>query len=93
MMNSKAFVNSVKSVRSLTKLLGKLGVQKLKRSWWIQEYDEFGNVGNVIEEISYGWGLKESKDWTERYLATIKARSAVTTTGGIGVNEDKSSSL
>jgi len=90
-----------KSFRSLTILLGKLGIGTDK---FVIDYDEktkafFGGGKYTTPRapwrtgVDYGLGLKESVAWTKRYLAARKASTAVAALGSVGVSEDESSSI
>lgn len=87
-----------KSFRSLTILLGKLGIGKDK---FVIDWDDFtkAHFGSgkyttprapaYKSGIEYGLGLAESVAWTKKYLAARKASTAVAALGSVGVVEDK----
>jgi hypothetical protein len=86
-----------KSFRSLTILLGKLGIAPDKL---IVDWDtKYSLNGAVLPRPpfrsgkSYGLGLAEAVAWTKRYLAARKASTAVAALGSVGVSEDKPSSV
>jgi hypothetical protein len=91
-----------KSFRSLTILLGKLGIAKHK---FVTDWDDFatfihGNKHHVMPRpptfksgIEYGVGLAEAVAWTRRYLAAREASTAVTTLSSVRVSEDESGSV
>ena len=74
-MTNDSRINRIKSVRALTRILGKLSI-----SCCVVDYD--AQIGYITSQgfnfprsrppwpsgKSYGWGLKESKDWVDRYL-------------------------
>jgi len=70
-------IEKIKYLRSLTKLLGKLGIKSCYRD--NQGYIDFIKqqragtwnpnwTANLPERFSYGWGLKETKDAVIAYL-------------------------
>lgn len=64
----------IKSLRSVTKLLGKLGVKSLvtdhdaEMTTLSKRYGFPQSRPPWPTGKTYGWGLKESKDFTELYL-------------------------
>src|ERR1700677_248484 len=75
MRKKKDLVPLIKSMQSLTRLLGKLGIAKhiLARDPNILYLSTFPTGFPQSRPpwpwgISYGLGLKEAKDWTENYL-------------------------
>ena len=66
-MLSNKSLRRIKSLRTLTKLLGKLGIRALA-----SEYPPRPNwaLKANIPEVYYGWGLKESKDFTQKIYPT-----------------------
>lgn len=72
----------IKSVRSMTKLLGKLGVRCLVKDadpYWV----------NLGVPYAYGIGLKVAKDFTERFLDR-EAATAAAAASRVGVIEGES---
>ena len=64
----------IKSVRNLTRLLGKVGIKELVHN------DEIRRMLHIMPvrprppagwQVYYGYSLKESKDFTENYLKRI----------------------
>lgn len=75
-------IKMIRSLRFLTIVLGRLGIQSLRRehSSYRQHVRPWTNPNNnpVFDpRYTYGWGLKEAKDFTEMYLDR-KARTAST---------------
>jgi hypothetical protein len=85
-----------KSFRSLTVLLGKLGIAQDK---FVVDRDAMLQLMPVKPRppwrrgIQYGLGLAEAVAWTKRYLAAREARAAVTALGSVGVSESKPGSV
>ncbi len=77
-------IQMIKSLRAVTRLLGKVGVSSLRREETMWTYQQKWKAQNPKEtprewpRYSYGLGLKESKDLTERYIdRVIKLRNSV----------------
>lgn len=66
-------IKMIRSLRFLTIVLGRLGIQSLIRehSPYRQSLRPWTNPTNnpmFDKKFTYGWGLKEAKDFTEIYL-------------------------
>jgi hypothetical protein len=88
----------IKSLRSLTRLLGKLDIKYFRyyNDIYLEEikYRKLHGIHTKIEaeEHHYGWGLKECKDFVCTYLGRETA-AATATALRIGIIKGKSDSV
>lgn len=61
-------ITVIKALRNMTKLLGKLDIKCLVKSWSHMEYDPATGQGKQMVQMSYGAGLKNCKDCVEGFL-------------------------
>jgi hypothetical protein len=75
MDHPKNFIEMIKALRCLAKVLGKFGINSMYHvNYMWEEERKYAALHNLppsftYDKYSYGIGLKEAKDWTERYLS------------------------